>query len=78
MKRTCGCHSHNGLRLSPEGLAQRDRQIDMFPEVGLTRNEESVRLDMSGSVSGLRRDEEFHVFDDQLLKEQFERASYGS
>ena len=43
----CGCHSHNGFQLSPEGLAQRERQldevVDMWPS--------SAYLDKVGSVS---------------------------
>ena len=59
----CGCHSHNGFILSPEGLAQRERQLDVFREVGLTRDEECVRLDMSGSVSGLIEVEDDFEYD---------------
>ena len=46
--RDCGCHSHNGFRLSPEGLAQRD---DVGPELAgvvATRY-----LDKVGSVSAM-------------------------
>ena len=40
---------------------------------GLTSADESVRLDKSGSVSGLDSDEENHVFDERLIDEQHRR-----
>ena len=46
--RTCGCHSHNGLLLSPEGLAQRELELDEVDAMGPDRY-----LDKVGSVSGL-------------------------
>ena len=48
----CGCHSHNGFVLKEN--AQRERQLDAFHGVGLTRDEEGVILDTVGSVSGAR------------------------
>ena len=72
-RRTCGCHSHNGLLLRPEGLAQRELErygvdtMDMFGYV-----------DKSGSVSALVEVEGSHVFDDQLIDEQYRRAVNGS
>ncbi len=42
----CTCHSHNGLVLSPEGLAQRENVRD-----GLDNMESSLYLDRVGSVS---------------------------
>ncbi len=50
--RNCGCHSHNGLLLSPEGLAQWTREGPELAGMVATRY-----LDRVGSVSGLRRDE---------------------
>ncbi len=51
----CGCHSHGGF-LTAKGYqlvaAQRERQLDAFLEVGLTRDACCSRLDKSGSVSG--------------------------
>ncbi len=44
--RDCTCHSHNGFRLSPEGLAQRELELD-----GVDGMDASRYLDKSGSVS---------------------------
>ena len=49
----CGCHSHNGFVLSPEGLAQRAQEHCDFHTVGLTRGDIRFRLDLPVSVSGL-------------------------
>ena len=73
MKKDCGCHSHNGFQLSPEGLAQRE---DVRLE-GVDMELPLQYLDKVGSVSGLRRDEEFHVFDDQLIDQQYRRFNNG-
>ena len=69
--RTCGCHSHNGLLLSPEGLAQRG---DAAP--GVDAMELPRYIDRVGSVSGslppgLR-------WDDELIEEQYRRFHNGS
>ena len=64
--RTCGCHSHNGLLLSLEGLAQRELKLDGVDDV-----DASLYLDKVGSVSALRRDE--IIFDDALLEQQHRR-----
>ena len=66
--RTCGCHSHNGYLLSPEGLAQREHEGPELAGVVATRY-----LDKVGSVSALVEVEVSHVFDDQLLDEQHRR-----
>ena len=69
----CGCYSHNGFRLSPEGLAQRD---DVGPELaGVVARR---YLDKVGSVSAMVEGEGFHVWDDQLIDQQSLRARYGS
>ena len=69
--RACGCWSHNGL-LTAKGLeetAQRrlalGEPVDMGGSLGY--------LDKVGSVSGSRRDEEFHVFHEELINEQYRR-----
>jgi len=66
----CTCHSHNGFVLSPEGLAQRELELD---EVDAMQSSEY--LDRVGSVSGLRRDE---IFVDSLIDEQNRRFFHGS
>ena len=73
-KRTCGCHSHNGLVLSPEGLAQRERQrygvdtLDMFEY-----------LDSRVSVSGLELERDLYVnILDSDIDEQARRFHSGS
>ena len=53
-------------------FAQRSLEGLEVCEVGLTRSEECVRLDKSGSVSALVEGEGF-VFDDQLLENQYQR-----
>ena len=78
----CGCLSHNGF-LTVRGyaeVAQREQQLDAFPEVGLTPREACVILDTSGSVSGARRDEaSLHfVIDEELIDEQYRRFLEGS
>ena len=72
--RDCGCHSHNGFRLSPEGLAQREvirpgvDNMDMFEY-----------LDSTGSVSGLELERDSHMWPiDEELLEQGERFLNGS
>ncbi len=45
---------------------------------GLRPKGDSVIVDTSVSVSALVEGEELHVWDDQLLDEQFRRACYGS
>ena len=72
--RTCGCHSHNGLLLSPEGLAQRELKLD-----GLDAMESSAYLDSTGSVSGLELERDLYEYQSsQSLLEQCERFHNGS
>ncbi len=70
----CGCHSHNGFQLSPEGLAQRrgysSETVDMFDDVEY--------VDKVGSVSGLEQERNIFVFDDGLLDQQYRRFLNGS
>ena len=46
--RNCGCHSHNGFALSPEGLAQRE-----YTRPGVDFMGTRFHLDRPGSVSAL-------------------------
>jgi len=59
--------------LSPEGLAQREfdlpGNLEVHPRVLGTGR---------GSVSGLMRCEALHVFDDDLLDQQYRRFLNGS
>ena len=71
MPRRCGCHSHNGFLLSPEGLAQREVGFGAQFALGLTGDAEGVRLDKSGRVTGSGPDE--IIFDDSVIEEQFLR-----
>ncbi len=61
----CGCHSHNGFQLSPEGLAPPGAHevVDSGPS--------AAQVDRVGSVSGLVEVEELWV--DELLEEQYRR-----
>ena len=70
--RKCGCHSHNGLLLSPEGLAERDdvsQGVDNMDLFGY--------LDKSGSVSALVEVEGSHVWEDEVIEEQYRRFLSG-
>ncbi len=68
-------HSRNGF-LCRKGLEEAaQRSLEGF-EVDATHPFEY--LDVVGSVSGLRRDEEPHVFDDELIDSQYRRFLDGS
>ena len=73
-KRICGCHSHDGFQLSPEGLAQRD---DVGPELAgvvATRY-----LDSMGSMSANGHGHgPPSIFDEKILEAQSERFHNGS
>ncbi len=69
MKRSCGCHSHNGFRLSPEGLAQ---QTSLE---GLTPMSEADSIDSPVSVSALPVSPDWN---DALIEEQYRRFHSGS
>ena len=73
---TCRCSSHNGL-LTAKGLAEAAQREDTF-DGGLAVGTCGLYLDLEGSVSGLRRDEEYHVFHDELIEEQYRRFLSGS
>ena len=71
----CGCRSHNGF-LTAKGLAEAaQRETAALSLEGLTPMSESVRLDIQGSVSGLRRDETTMIVwpTDEVTDEQFAR-----
>ena len=71
-----GHHSRNGF-LTVRGYAENaQRSLEGLEVVDMELPLEYV--DKVGSVSGLRRDEEFHVFDDHLLDEQHRRFHNGS
>ncbi len=74
--RSCGCHSHNGLLLSPEGLAQRggDRRRELL---GVDDDVFSRYLDKVGSVSALIEiEDDFEYVPDH--HELFEGDPHGS
>ena len=67
--RTCGCHSHNGLLLSPEGLAQREFGLD-----GVDAMAPGSYLDIESSVSGLELERDLYAIQTSVqLLEQSER-----
>ncbi len=70
--RVCGCHSHGGFQLSPEGLVQRDG-----PELA---GAVAMRyLDKVGSVSALVEGEDLYAnVTDHILEAQSERFHHGS
>ena len=74
MARVCGCHSHNGLLLSPEGLAQCDSSGPELAGVVATRY-----LDSIGSVSALAEAEDLYAnILDSDIDEQSRRFHHGS
>jgi len=70
----CRCFSHNGF-LTERGYSELAQRTSLE---GLLPRGDSVIVDMHGSVSGLRRDEAFHVFDDDLIDNQYRRFLHGS
>ena len=74
MKRNCGCHSHNGLLLSPEGLAQRGLELP-----GVDGMATSSYLDKVDSVSGLELERDLYANTlDSDIDEQERRFHHGS
>ena len=71
--RTCGCHSHGGFLLSPEGLEQRELGFEEYLAAGVT----PVYIDSVGSVSGVITVDHL-IFDDAVLEEQHRRFNNGS
>ncbi len=72
-----GRHSRNGF-LCSKGLKEAaQREADLW-DTPLTQATMFDRFDNRVSVSGLRRDEECHVWDEELIDEQFRRDSNGS
>ena len=74
----CECLSHNGF-LTERGYAE-FAQRGVAPGdqlgLGLTREVQCVRVDRSGSVSGLRRDEIVMIWPtDEVTDEQFRRIT---
>ncbi len=73
-RRICGCHSHDGFRLSPEGLAQREL---LRPEVDAMAVQ--LYLDEGSSVSGLELERDLYVnILDSDIDEQARRFHSGS
>ena len=68
--RDCGCHSHNGFQLSPEGLAQRELELPEVDRMGTSRY-----VDKSGSVSALVEVEDH--WDDEIMEDQYRRFLSG-
>ena len=70
----CGCSSHGGF-LTGKGLEETaQRSLEGLEVDGMDK---SRYLDKVGSVSGLRRDGDLHVFDDDLIEEQHRRFLNG-
>ena len=72
-KRLCGCHSHNGLLLSPEGLAQRELKLPEFDAMDTV-----VYLDRVGSVSALVEVEGDYDYDPKYTELNRRFIHYGS
>ena len=71
--RRCGCHSHNGLLLSPEGLAQREPESLELAGVAARRY-----LDKVGSVSALIEIENDFAYDPDHVELNQRLIHYGS
>ena len=72
--RTCGCHSHDGFLLSPEGLAQREFELPGVDAMAPKRY-----LDSMGSVSGLELERDLYAnVIDSDIDEQARRFHNGS
>ena len=72
--RDCTCHSHNGFRLSPEGLAQRKPESFELASMAAKRY-----LDKVGSVSGLELERDSYRYtSDIFLDRQAERFHNGT
>jgi len=71
----CSCHSHSGF-LTARGI----RAVAQRSLEGLEVDAMAVPLylDKVGSVSGLELERDYHVFDDQLLDQQYRRFHNGS
>jgi len=69
----CRCHSHNGFALVGDPQIDLDLEISraQAEERGLTAGDNSVRLDMSDSVSGTSF-VDLH-WDDELIDVQYRR-----
>jgi len=77
---TCSCSSHNGF-LTAKGLAeaaQRERELTLFPEMGLARGRPAWYLDKVGSVSALVEVEGATWPCDEVIDEQHRRFLSGS
>ncbi len=75
--RNCGCHSHNGFQLSPEGLAQREYRRTVSQEMGLREGDLSSILDKVRSVSALDGDGDSVIWNDSLLEDQLARHLFN-
>ena len=70
---TCSCRAH-GTFLTAKGLEEAAQRRLELPD-DLVVDESLLYLDKVDSVSGARRDETHHVWDDQILDEQHARFS---
>ena len=68
-----GHHSRNGF-LTKLGLEEAAQKTSLE---GLASWDDIEYVDSKGSVSGLRRDEGFHVWDDQIIERQYRRFQHG-
>ena len=70
----CNCRAHNGF-LTAKGLKETAPQISLE---GLAGRPVHEYVDIVGSVSALVEGEGFHVFDNELIEEQYRRFHNGS
>ncbi len=74
----CECLSHNGF-LTAKGLKEAEqRELELAGFRGVDKSMAPWYLDKVGSVSALVEVEGDHVFDDQLLEDQYRRFHNGS
>ena len=70
MSNPCSCRSH-GTFLTAKGLEEAaQRSLEGLEVDGMGS---SLYLDKVGSVSGLELERDSHVFDDELLDQQYRR-----
>jgi len=74
----CSCSAHNGF-LTAKGLREAEqRSLEGLEIQGVDMWASKCYLDKVGSVSALAEAEDFHVFDHELIDQQYRRFHNGS
>jgi len=72
----CNCLSHSGFLTRRGYLVAQQYSLEGLSPLGVDRKCNRRYLDKVGSVSALAEAEEFFVFDDQILEEQYLRGGF--